>query len=172
MMTSAGCEVTTFRPLSPLVLLSPFGLGRENNRSHRRILVVDDEPEAREIIAAHLAGQPVRIETAANGREALAVLEKTPVQLVVLDLVMPIMDGLAFLETLRTDSRHQQLPVVVVTSRSLSPAEKEQLRRQTLAFVKKTDLSEESFKRLLQRVLEEAENHRGKNAAPGQAVIG
>src|SRR5512144_2551961 len=41
MMTSAGCEVITFRPLSPLVLLSPFGLGRENNRSHRRILVVD-----------------------------------------------------------------------------------------------------------------------------------
>ena len=42
MMTSAGCEVTTFRPLSPLVLLSPFGFGRENNRSHRRILVVDE----------------------------------------------------------------------------------------------------------------------------------
>jgi hypothetical protein len=41
MMTGAGCEVTTFRPLNPLVLLSPFGLGRENNRSHRRILVVD-----------------------------------------------------------------------------------------------------------------------------------
>ena len=40
-MADAGCEVVTFRPLSPLVLLSPFGLGRENNRSHRRILVVD-----------------------------------------------------------------------------------------------------------------------------------
>jgi cardiolipin synthase len=40
-MTKAGCEVTTFRPLSPLLLLSPFGLGRDNNRSHRRILVVD-----------------------------------------------------------------------------------------------------------------------------------
>ena len=40
-MTDAGCEVTTFRPLSPLVVLSPFGFGRENNRSHRRILVVD-----------------------------------------------------------------------------------------------------------------------------------
>ena len=40
-MADAGCEVVIFRPLSPLVLLSPFGLGRENNRSHRRILVVD-----------------------------------------------------------------------------------------------------------------------------------
>ena len=42
-MTKAGCEVVTFRPLSPLVLLSPFGFGRENNRSHRRILVVDGQ---------------------------------------------------------------------------------------------------------------------------------
>jgi cardiolipin synthase len=40
-MTRAGCEVSTFRPLNPLVLLSPFGFGRGNNRSHRRILVVD-----------------------------------------------------------------------------------------------------------------------------------
>jgi phosphatidylserine/phosphatidylglycerophosphate/cardiolipin synthase-like enzyme len=40
-MTSAGCEVSTFRPLNPLVLLSPFGFGRGNNRNHRRILVVD-----------------------------------------------------------------------------------------------------------------------------------
>jgi cardiolipin synthase A/B len=40
-MTDAGCQVTAFRPLSPLVLLSPFGFGKENNRSHRRILVVD-----------------------------------------------------------------------------------------------------------------------------------
>jgi cardiolipin synthase len=40
-MKSAGCEVSTFRPLSPMLLLSPFGIGRPNNRSHRRILVVD-----------------------------------------------------------------------------------------------------------------------------------
>jgi cardiolipin synthase len=40
-MTRAGCEVSTFRPLSPLVLLAPFGIGKGNNRSHRRILVVD-----------------------------------------------------------------------------------------------------------------------------------
>jgi cardiolipin synthase len=40
-MTQAGCEVATFRPLSPLALLSPFGLGSDNRRNHRRILVVD-----------------------------------------------------------------------------------------------------------------------------------
>jgi cardiolipin synthase len=40
-MTDAGCEVVTFRPLSLLVVLGPFGFGKDNNRSHRRILVVD-----------------------------------------------------------------------------------------------------------------------------------
>jgi cardiolipin synthase A/B len=40
-MKSAGCEVSTFRPLSPVLLLTPFGFGTGNNRSHRRILVVD-----------------------------------------------------------------------------------------------------------------------------------
>jgi cardiolipin synthase len=40
-MKRGGCEVATFRPLSPLVLLTPFGFGKGNNRSHRRILVVD-----------------------------------------------------------------------------------------------------------------------------------
>ena len=40
-MTRAGCEVATFRPLGPLALLAPLGIGTANNRSHRRILVVD-----------------------------------------------------------------------------------------------------------------------------------
>lgn len=40
-MQEAGCEVSTFRPLGLLVVLTPFGFGRSNNRSHRRILVVD-----------------------------------------------------------------------------------------------------------------------------------
>lgn len=40
-MERAGCEVSTFRPLSPLDLLTPFGFGKGNNRGHRRILVVD-----------------------------------------------------------------------------------------------------------------------------------
>src|SRR3970040_821115 len=42
-MTQAGCEVATFRPLSPLTLLGVFGFGRDNKRNHRRMLVVDGQ---------------------------------------------------------------------------------------------------------------------------------
>jgi CheY-like chemotaxis protein len=121
-----------------------------------KILVVDDEEDARRILLAHLADEPVETRTAANGREALAVLETFPADLVLLDLIMPVMDGIAFLDALRTNPRHQHLPVVVITSKELSLAEKEQLRRQTLEVVKKTELSEEKFRQLLQRVLNQA----------------
>ena len=87
----------------------------------------------------------------------------------VLDLIMPVLDGLAFLDLIRSDPRFQQLPVLVVTAKVLSPLEKEQLRRQKLEFVKKAELSEEGFKLLLQRILQQAGSARKQPALPGQA---
>jgi len=133
-----------------------------------KILVVDDEEDARRILLSHLADEPVEVRTAANGREALAALETFLPDLVLLDLIMPVMDGAAFLDALRTEPRYQQLPVVVITSKELSLAEKEQLRRQTLEVVKKSELSEEKFKQLLQRILKtQAEAGRRQPAATG-----
>jgi len=133
-----------------------------------KILVVDDEADAREIIRSQLADQPVRIELAADGREALACLEKHSPDLVVLDLIMPVLDGLTFLDQIRGDSRFQQLPVLVVTAKVLSPLEKEQLRRQKLEFVKKTELAEPGFKLLLQRILQQADGARRTTDTPRQ----
>jgi PAS domain S-box-containing protein len=133
-----------------------------------KILVVDDEEDARQILLSHLAEEPVEVRTAANGQEALAALETFPPDLILLDLIMPVMDGVAFLDVLRNDPRYHDLPVIVITSKELSQAEKTELRRQTFEIVKKTELSEEKFKQLLQRVLkQQAEGERHKSVAPG-----
>ena len=141
-------------------------LGRHRLPASAKILVVDDENDAREIIRSHLADQPVQLRMAANGQEALECLEKFLPDLVLLDLIMPVMDGLAFLDAIRARPRHQQLPVLVVTSKVLSPLEKEQLRRQKLEFVKKAELSEDSFKRLLQRMIQQTKSPPPKLAGP------
>jgi PAS domain S-box-containing protein len=154
------------KPVAREALLA--ALERFHLPANPNILVVDDEPDAREIIRSHLADQPVRLEMAADGRAALACLEKNPQDLVVLDLVMPVLDGLAFLDQIRGDPRWQQLPVLVVTAKPLSPLEKEQLRRQKLEFVKKAELSEEGFKLLLQRILQQADNSRKQPTTPVQ----
>jgi PAS domain S-box-containing protein len=132
-----------------------------------KILVVDDEEDARRILLSHLAEEPVEVRTAVNGREALDALQTFPADLIMLDLVMPEMDGVTFLDTLRADPRYQQLPVIVVTSKELSAAEKEQLRLQALEIVKKTELSEEKFKQLFQRVFKQAEAGRQKTTGAG-----
>jgi PAS domain S-box-containing protein len=132
-----------------------------------KILIVDDEEDARRILLSHLAEEPVEVRTAANGRDALDMLESFPPDLILLDLVMPVMDGVAFLDTLRADPRHQQLPVIVITSKELSAAEREQLRQQALEVVKKTELSEEKFKQLFQRIFKQAEAGRQKTPVAG-----
>ena len=85
------------------------------------VLVVDDDPEVRRDHAALAAeGLPgVAIRTAADGEEALAAMAGEPPGLVLLDLVMPRMDGFAVLERMRADPRLRRVPVVVLTNKVL-----------------------------------------------------
>ena len=85
------------------------------------ILIVDDDADAREAIGRYLTSAGHNVETVPNGREALAhVLGKLP-DVILLDLMMPEMDGPSFLEVLRSYLRLQSLPVVVLTGLSDSP---------------------------------------------------
>ena len=154
------------KPVAREALLA--ALERSLLPARAKILVVDDEEDARRILLSHLAEASVEVQTATNGLDALSALETFPPDLILLDLIMPGMDGMTFLDTLRTDPRYQHLKVVIVTSKELSQAEKDKLRRQTLEIVRKTDLSEEKFKQLLHRVLNtQAAEERRKTGPTG-----
>jgi CheY-like chemotaxis protein len=82
-----------------------------------RILYVDDDPILREFAVVNLASDRASVETAADGRAALAAISGEPPDLVLLDLDMPEMDGFQVLESLRGDPKFRDLPVIVVTGR-------------------------------------------------------
>ena len=82
----------------------------------RTILVVDDMAVFREPIAASLVHQGYQAVCAANGREALDVMKKKSVDLILLDVAMPIMNGLDFLRALRHESKYKDLPVILLTA--------------------------------------------------------
>jgi DNA-binding NtrC family response regulator len=67
----------------------------------KTILVVDDEPMIREMVRVMLAGQPYDLVDAGNGIEALACLEKQPVDLILTDIIMPDSDGIELVMALR-----------------------------------------------------------------------
>lgn len=81
-----------------------------------RVLCVDDNRLNRELVEATLAEERMEILLATNGLEALEVLQREPVDVVLLDLVMPVQDGTSTLRAIRSDARLEFLPVIVLTS--------------------------------------------------------
>ncbi len=81
------------------------------------ILVVDDDRDIRDLIVDYLIKSGYRAVGAANGKKMRAVLDKQPVDLVVLDVMMPGEDGLTLCRQLRS-GRHKDLPILMLTARN------------------------------------------------------
>jgi putative two-component system response regulator len=84
--------------------------------SGERILVVDDEPSVMQLCVTILAGEGYRVTTASRGEEALDKIFAAPPDLVLLDVMMPGMNGLEVCRHLKADARTQLVPVIIVTA--------------------------------------------------------
>ena len=80
-------------------------------------MIVDDDEDCREMLATLLVAHGYRIVTAENGAEALAVARQHKPCLILLDLMMPVMDGEEFRRTQLTDPQIRDIPIVVVSAR-------------------------------------------------------
>jgi two-component system KDP operon response regulator KdpE len=80
-----------------------------------RVLVVDDDPPLRRFVARNLAARGCEVTEAGNGLEALAIVESQPLDLTILDIMMPRMDGL---ETCRRIRERSVMPIIVLTALS------------------------------------------------------
>lgn len=80
-----------------------------------RILLVEDHNVVREPLARLLRLEGFVTVCAANGVDALAALEREPIDLVLCDLMMPKKDGVSLLEAIRADDRWRDLPVIILT---------------------------------------------------------
>lgn len=80
------------------------------------VLIIEDVAENREILKRRLEKAGYRVETANEGREGLALLKSTLVDLVLLDINMPVMDGMTVLKALREDPTLSKIPVIMLTA--------------------------------------------------------
>ncbi len=80
-----------------------------------RLLVVDDEWNMRNLIKIYLRNEPVQITEAQNGREALEFIEREPFDLVILDIMMPDIDGWEVCRSIRQQS---SIPILMLTART------------------------------------------------------
>ena len=113
-------------------------LSRVTAERFPRILIVDDTPDARRLIMRILQSQgQYTISEAADGRQAIEIALNELPDLIILDLMMPGIDGFSVLDSLRADPRTAEIPVIVVTAKELTLAEKARLQGRIHALMQK-----------------------------------
>ena len=81
----------------------------------KKIMIVDDDEDLHTLYGLYLQGESFQIVRAYNGREALDMVEKEKPDLIVLDMIMPVMDGEEFFIKLRTEKKITDLPVIIAS---------------------------------------------------------
>ena len=117
-----------------LLLVIERNLGQARGRN---VLVVEDDLGTQELLRSSLEGAGVHVTLAGNGEEAEEALKSGDPDLILLDLVMPVMDGTAFLQRLRTDLGRTDIPVIICTGKALSPEERRRLWGQATRIIDK-----------------------------------
>ncbi|MBN2556026.1 MAG: pyridoxal-phosphate dependent enzyme [Anaerolineales bacterium] len=132
-----------------------------DERHTREILIVDDHPDARRLIQRILLTQgKYAIREAGSGPEALAEALRNPPDLILLDIMMPEMDGFTVIDHLKENPATASIPIIVITAKSLTAQERRILEGQIARFMLKGDLLDED---LLSEVVRSIQNEDPRN---------
>jgi CheY-like chemotaxis protein len=111
-------------------------MGTDDRREYD-VLVVDDDPDSRRVAFQFLTEAGLRVRESSDGESALVEMHRRSPDVVVLDLMMPVLDGFGVLATMRADPVLSSVPVVVLTAKSLSEAERQFLSRSAVRVLQK-----------------------------------
>jgi CheY-like chemotaxis protein/anti-sigma regulatory factor (Ser/Thr protein kinase) len=132
------------------VLQKHLGTGNE------LVLVVEDDDATSRAVSRLVRRHGWRVSTAGNGVEALEEMKRESPSAIVLDLMMPEMDGFTFFEELHSHPAWREIPVVVLTARDLSDDERDRLNGNVLRIVEKSGVSRDRLLDEVRRTLERA----------------
>mgnify|MGYP000846047481 CR=1 FL=1 len=90
-------------------------------KEQKKILIVEDDQDFQDIYAIYLQGESFEVTRARHGREALEILEKQTPDLIILDLIMPVMDGEEFYVRLRQQEKWRSIPVIIASVNDKMP---------------------------------------------------
>lgn len=127
-----------------------------------QVLIVEDDPSCQQLLRRMLEEQGSSSRCAGNGREALDLLSQYTPDLILLDLVMPEVDGFSLLDALKADPRWRTIPIIVITARDLSADERQRLKQDTHQLLQKGALGRGDLLLALRRL----SSKRGSGSSP------
>ena len=111
------------------------------NQRHRSVMIVEDEASTREILRRSLEQDGWSVVEAEHGAEALELLKHEEPAAIVLDLMMPVLDGFEFIEQFSMMEGRSSIPVVVLTAMDPTPEERDRLSGMTVRVLQKGSYS-------------------------------
>lgn len=121
----------------------------------RRLLVVDDDPNVIDMARQLLEGEPIEMDSAGDGIEAIEMITRNKPDAILLDLMMPKMDGFAVIEQLNQATDLRGIPVIVLTAKTLTAAELELLQDSAAQIILKQGLKAEELVEEVHKALSE-----------------
>src|SRR5437660_1493765 len=125
-----------------------------------RVLVVDDEPANRTLLTEALEPAGFTVMTASGGRDAIKIAKRSKPDLVLLDLLMPDVNGFDVVEALRADDKTRDTPIMVLTAANLTEADKRQLNGRVSQILSRGSVATSDIVGLLKNVV--AQRNGGK----------
>jgi threonine synthase len=120
----------------------------------KRVAIIEDTPEAARLIRRILQSQgDFFIDEATDGLEGLKLIKQTRPNLVILDLMMPQMDGFAVVDAMKADPTLRDIPIIVITAKELTPIEKHRLSGKIKGLLQKGSFMDEDLMSDIHEVL-------------------
>jgi CheY-like chemotaxis protein len=118
-----------------------------------QILVIDDDPKCVELIALHIDGLASSLFRAYGGQEGIDIAKKELPDLIVLDLLMPDVSGFDVVDALHDDPATSSIPILVVTSKSITAEDRDKLNGFVSTVMEKADFSGTRFATEIRRAM-------------------
>jgi len=145
-----GADEYLVKPIDKSTLLKTL---RRFEGKGRQALIADDDPVVVDLVRQLLEEEGWQVRSAADGQQALDQIARSKPDVLLLDLMMPVMDGFETLHRLRENPETRDLPVVVITAKDLTPQEREALQQSTVRVIEKDGLDRERILRELRESL-------------------
>ena len=132
-----GASAYLLKPLDPAVVMDTLNRVIVKNDRLKHVLVVDDDPAVADMLRQVLPESQFKLESALDGLEGLQAVEKHRPDIILLDIMMPKLDGFGVIESLRCNPETQNLPIIVISAKELTKVESEKLKESVSLVMKK-----------------------------------
>ena len=132
--------------------LARCGLAPEAGDEPVKILVIDDEPKTVELVATVLEAEGYQVQKAYGGQEGIDLATTEDQDLIILDLMMPKVDGFTVVEELRKHPRAKNVPIIISTAKDLTDEDFEQLKGKVNSIAQKGRFSKEDLLRDIKKI--------------------